>query len=72
MLARALYEEGAGFGIVKRFDYGLNGTAGIEGKSIVLGANYGLGLAKLQSGGNSTEDNNNKNRVLSLFVGIKL
>ena len=26
------YEEGAGFGIIKRFDYGLNGTAGIEGK----------------------------------------
>ena len=66
------YEEGAGFGIVKRFDYGLNGTAGIEGKSIVLGANYGLGLAKLQSGGNSSADNNNKNRVLSIFVGIKL
>ncbi|HVG41869.1 MAG TPA: porin family protein [Chitinophagaceae bacterium] len=66
------YEEGAGFGIVKRFDYGLNGTAGIEGKSIVLGANYGLGLAKLQSGGNSSEDHNNKHRILSVFVGIKL
>ncbi|HVG42567.1 MAG TPA: porin family protein [Chitinophagaceae bacterium] len=66
------YEEGAGFGIVKRFDYGLNGTVGIEGKSIVLGAAYGLGLAKLQSGSNNSADNNNKHRVLSLFVGIKL
>jgi hypothetical protein len=65
-------EEGAGFNIVKRFDYGLNGTAGIETKSIVLGAIYGLGLAKLQSGGNSAADNNNKHRVLSVFVGIKL
>lgn len=64
-------EEGAGFGIVKRFDYGLNGTAGIEGKSIVLGVNYGYGLAKLQSGANSAEDNNNKNRVLSFTVGFK-
>lgn len=66
------YEEGAGFGIMKRFDYGLNGTAGIEGKSIVLGINYGLGLAKLQSGSDNTEDNNNKNRVFSITVGLKL
>jgi hypothetical protein len=65
-------EEGAGFGIIKRFDYGLNGTAGIEGKSIVLGVNYGLGLAKLQSGSNSSQDNNNKNRVLSITLGFKL
>lgn len=64
-------EEGAGFGIVKRFDYGVNGTAGIEGKSIVLSVNYGLGLAKLQSGSNSSQDNNNKNRVLSFTLGFK-
>lgn len=66
------YEEGAGYGILKRFDYGLNGTAGIEGKSVVLGVNYGLGLAKLQSGSNSSADNNNKHRVLSFTVGFKL
>lgn len=66
------YEEGAGFGIMKRFDYGLNGTAGIETKNIVLSANYGLGLAKLQSGSNSSEDDNNKHRVLSFTVGFKL
>jgi hypothetical protein len=66
------YEEGAGFGILKRFDYGLNGTAGIEGKSLVLGVDYGLGLAKLQSGSNSSADNNNKHRVLSIFLGFKL
>lgn len=65
-------EEGAGFGIVKRFDYGLNGTAGIEGKSIVLGVSYGYGLAKLQSGAGNTEGNSNKNRVLSFTVGFKL
>lgn len=65
-------EEGAGFGVLKRFDYGLNGTAGIEGKSIAIGVNYGLGLAKLQSGSNSSADNNNKHRVLSFTVGIKL
>lgn len=66
------YEEGAGFGIMKRFDYGLGATAGVETKNIVLSLNYGLGLAKLQSGTNSSADDNNKHRVLSLTVGIKL
>ncbi len=65
-------EEGTGLGVLKRFDYGLNGTIGIEGKKLVLSAGYGLGLAKLQSGSNSGEDNNNKHRVLSFTVGVKL
>lgn len=65
-------EEGTGLGVVKRFDYGLNGLIGVEGKSLVLSAGYGLGLAKLQSGSNSSEDNNNKHRVLSFTVGFKL
>lgn len=64
-------EEGTGLNVVKRFDYGFNGTAGIEGKSIVLGVNYGLGLAKLQSGTNNNQDNNNKHRVLSFTLGFK-
>lgn len=66
------YEEGAGFGIMKRFDYGLNGTAGIDLKKVVLSVNYGLGLAKLQSGSNSSDDDNNKHRVLSFTLGFKL
>lgn len=66
------YEEGAGYGIMKRFDYGLNGTAGIETKKAVLSVNYGLGLAKLQSGSNSSADDKNKHRVLSFTVGVKL
>ena len=66
------YEEGSGYGILKRFDYGLNGTAGIETKNIVLAANYGYGLAKLQSGSSSSADDKNKHRVLSITVGIKL
>lgn len=64
-------EEGTGLGVVRRFDYGLNGMAGIEGKNLVLGVNYGLGLAKLQSGTNSNSDNNNKHRVLSFTLGFK-
>lgn len=66
------YEEGSGYGIMKRFDYGLNGTAGIETKSTVFSVNYGFGLAKLQSGSNSQADDKNKHRVLSFTVGIKL
>ena len=65
-------EEGAGFGIMRRFDYGINGTIGVEGKSAVFSVNYGLGLAKLQSGTNSSADNNNKHRVLSFTVGFKV
>lgn len=65
-------EEGAGLGILKRFDYGLNGLVGIETRSIVLSANYGFGLAKLQSGSDSGDDNNNKHRVLSFTLGFKL
>lgn len=66
------YEEGAGYGIMKRFDYGLNGTAGIETANIIIAANYGHGLAKLQSGSNSSEDDRNKHRVFSITLGIKL
>lgn len=65
------YEEGAGLGIIKRFDYGLNGTAGFELNSLLLSVNYGYGLAKLNSGSNNNNDKN-KHRVLSFSVGIKL
>ena len=66
------YEEGAGFGIMKRFDYGLNGTAGIDLRKAVLSVNYGFGLAKLQSGSDSSDDDKNKHRVLSFTIGFKL
>lgn len=66
------FEEGAGFGIMKRFDYGLNGLAGIEMKKTVIAVHYGLGLAKLQSGSNSSDDQNNKHRVFSISLGIRL
>src|SRR5690606_5404269 len=64
-------EEGAGAFRVKRFDYGLNGTIGIEASNLVISANYGLGLAKLQSGTDSEDDQNNKHRVLSFTLGFK-
>ena len=67
------YEEGAGFGVMKRFDYGLNGTAGVEFDKLILGVNYGYGLAKLQSGSNSSsKDDSNKHRVWSFSIGFKM
>ena len=66
------YEESAGFGIMKRFDYGLNGTAGIETRSAVISVNYGFGLARLQSGSKNSADDKNKHRVLSFTVGVRL
>lgn len=65
-------EEGAGFGIMRRFDYGLNGTVGFEGKTAMFSVNYGLGLAKLQSGADNSADEANKHRVLSFTVGFRL
>ncbi len=66
------YEEGAGYGIMKRFDYGANILAGLEFSKSVLSLQYGHGLAKLQSGSNSQADDKNKHRVLSLTLGLKL
>jgi len=65
-------DEGAGLGVMRRFDYGLNATAGFELRNVLLSVNYGYGLAKLQSGSNSSADNNNKHRVLGLSIGFKL
>lgn len=65
-------EEGSGYNIMRRFDYGLNGTVGVESKFAMFSVNYGLGLAKLQSGTSSSNDELNKYRVLSFNVGFKL
>jgi hypothetical protein len=66
-------EEDAAYNKLKRFDFGLNFGAGIQFSGLILKANYGLGLAKI----NSTESNNNANdknkyRTLSFSVGIPL
>jgi hypothetical protein len=65
-------EEGAGYGKLKRFDYGVNGLAGLEFGKVSLSANYGLGFAKLNSGTNNRDNDNNKHRVLSINLGLKL
>ena len=65
-------EEGSGYNVMRRFDYGLNGTVGIQAKYAVFSVNYGWGLAKLQSGTTSSNDELNKYRVLSFTAGFKL
>lgn len=66
------FEEGAGFGVMRRFDYGLNGLAGIEVNNVLFSVNYGHGLAKLQSGTDNSSDDLNKHRVWSFSIGFKL
>ncbi len=57
---------------LKRFDFGLNGLAGIEVSRVMIGVNYGLGLAKIfPNSGDNSDDNKNKYRVLSVNVGVR-
>lgn len=65
-------EEGAGLGRMKRFDYGINGTAGFAFKNLLVSVNYGHGFAKLNSGSDNTANDSNKNRVWSLSLGVSL
>lgn len=66
-------QDDAAYDKLKRFDFGLNFGGGFQFKHLILKANYGLGLAKI----NSTQSNNNANdknkyRTLSFSVGIPL
>ncbi len=66
-------QDDAAYNKLKRFDYGINLGGGIDFGKLLLKANYGFGLAKI----NSTESNNsvnskNKFRTFSISVGIPL
>lgn len=66
-------QEDAAYDKLKRFDFGLNFGAGLDLNKILLKANYGLGLTKI----NSTESDNgaddkNKYRIFSISVGFPL
>lgn len=65
------YQEGAGLNVIRRFDYGVNATAGLQLNNLLFSVNYGYGLAKLSSTSGNTNDDN-KHRVLSVSVGIRL
>ena len=65
--------EDAAYNKLKRFDYGFNVGAGIDLGRVMIKANYGFGLAKI----NSLQTDNNKDakdkyRTLSISLGIPL
>lgn len=61
-----------GYSTIRRFDYGLNGTVGVEGNKAIVSVNYGYGLAKLRPNSDNSVDDKNKHRVISVTVGFKL
>jgi hypothetical protein len=65
-------EEEAGYNRLKRFDYGINVGAGLDLKSVILKANYGLGLTDINSVKPLNGEDNNKYRTISISVGIPL
>lgn len=66
-------QEDASYDKLKRFDYGVNLGAGFDLGKILLKANYGLGLAKINSTEtDNSENDKNKYRTVSISVGIPL
>jgi hypothetical protein len=66
-------QDDAAYDKLKRFDFGINLGGGLEFKHLLLKANYGFGLAKINSTqSNNTVNDKNKYRTLSFSVGIPL
>ena len=66
-------QDDAAYNKLKRFDFGLNFGGGFQFQHFILKANYGLGLAKINSTqSNNTANDKNKYRTFSVSVGIPL
>ena len=66
-------QDDAAYNKLKRFDFGANLGAGIDFGKLLLKANYGFGLAKINSvQGNNVSNDKNKFRTLSFSVGIPI
>ena len=66
-------QDDANYNKLKRFDFGLNFGGGVQFGKVILKANYGLGLTKINSTqSNNNADDKNKYRTLSFSVGIPL
>lgn len=64
-------QEDASVRKLRRFDYGANALAGFEVGKVMLGLNYGWGLAKI--GSTQSDDNDqNKHRVWSVSLAFQL
>ena len=66
-------QEDASYYKLKRFDFGVNIGGGFDLGKILLKANYGYGLTKINSTeSNNASDDKNKYRTLSFSVGVPL
>lgn len=66
-------QEDASYNKLKRFDYGINVGAGFDIGKVIIKANYGLGMAKINSTETDNSSNNkNKYRTVSVSLGIPL
>jgi hypothetical protein len=66
-------QDDANYNKLKRFDYGINLGGGIDFGKFILKANYGMGLAKINSTqSNNSADDKNKFRTFSISAGIPL
>ena len=66
-------QDDAAYDKLKRFDYGINVGGGIDFGKLLLKANYGYGLAKINSTqSDNTVNDKNKYRTWSISVGIPL
>lgn len=64
-------QDDASYAKLKRFDYGANVGAGVDFGKFLLKANYGFGLAKINSTqSDNSVDNENKFRTFSISAGI--
>jgi hypothetical protein len=66
-------QEEASYNKLKRFDYGINLGAGFDVGKVIIKANYGLGMAKINSTETDNSSNNkNKYRTVSVSLGLPL
>lgn len=65
-------EEGAAYGRLKRFDYGIQGGVGMDFTNFRIFVNGSLGLAKINSGSDDDANDRNKYRTIQVGVGIPI
>jgi len=63
-------EEGAAYGRLKRFDYGLTVNAGAILAGLMVSAFYDFGFPQINSMSNAGQNDNLKNRTLGFSVGF--
>ncbi|MEO8961881.1 MAG: porin family protein [Ginsengibacter sp.] len=66
-------QEDASYDKLKKFDYGVNVGAGFDVGKVIIKANYGIGMAKINSTETDNSSNNkNKYRTICVSLGIPL